>query len=439
MLSGTLSVSHKEILQDKTNQERGIETLANDPKGWRIAEYLIKVLPDIDSQAITAVVCRARELEELKRNIERAQSSFFRFLTEPAKQAFSGLTGMLSSTMNLLSSAAGSGLAESKSVAETASDTQLARECLGNLEKHITAACNTAQNGIILNAGINIREVYSEEGAATVHARPSMLMCQVVAGSADISGAPKISQTSIIFPSSQWARFRYATNSTDDRKPLLVETFSYQPEDGSVDPHPFVIDRVKRLTAQLSLPAKIIPHVLHCSGYFQDPVRNEIGLVFTLEQQVSTNRAPLSLKELYTEWTHPPLGDRLRIAYSLASAMTGLHRVGWVHKAIHSRNLLFLGKSVQAQSTPSSSALPGPPGASPIPDVDLTSPYLFGFDSSRPDDAATMLAVDNSLDNNVYRHPARWNQPVLKFEKPHDIYSLVSISRSSISCETGNL
>ena len=58
--------------------------------------------------------------------------------------------------------------------------------------------------------------------------------------------------------------------------------------------------------------------------------------------------------------------------------------------------------------------------------IDLASPWLFGFDASRPEDAPTRMREDHFLGNNIYQHPARWGRRSLRFTKPHDVYSLVS-------------
>ena len=64
--------------------------------------------------------------------------------------------------------------------------------------------------------------------------------------------------------------------------------------------------------------------------------------------------------------------------------------------------------------------------------VDFAQPRLFGFECSRPED------VEISEKNNAYRHPERWGQPMVKFEKYHDVYSLLSTCHPSCTflCRT---
>ena len=61
-----------------------------------------------------------------------------------------------------------------------------------------------------------------------------------------------------------------------------------------------------------------------------------------------------------------PLGERFQLAYKLVSCVRDLNIVGWLHKNISSRNLVFFGE-----------------GTSAISDV-LKNPYLVNFRHSRP-------------------------------------------------------
>ena len=56
--------------------------------------------------------------------------------------------------------------------------------------------------------------------------------------------------------------------------------------------------------------------------------------------------------------------------------------------------------------------------------VDLTRPFIFGFEFSRPDSFFSAGFIDACPDRDVYRHPERQGQPLTTFKKIHDIYSL---------------
>ena len=56
--------------------------------------------------------------------------------------------------------------------------------------------------------------------------------------------------------------------------------------------------------------------------------------------------------------------------------------------------------------------------------VDLTQPWIFGFEFSRPNDFFSAGTIDTCPDRDVYRHPERQGQPLTTFKKIHDIYAL---------------
>ena len=64
-------------------------------------------------------------------------------------------------------------------------------------------------------------------------------------------------------------------------------------------------------------------------------------------------------------------------------------------------------------------------------DVDMNQPWLCGFEGSRPDEEESKLQGDYSAMTNAYRHPVRWGQPTIRFEKSHDVYALVCYRLSS--------
>ena len=61
--------------------------------------------------------------------------------------------------------------------------------------------------------------------------------------------------------------------------------------------------------------------------------------------------------------------------------------------------------------------------------IDISNPYLFGFEYMRMQDAGTNLEADDSLERDLYRHPDRWGKPKVRFEKAHDVYALVNLNR----------
>lgn len=115
----------------------------------------------------------------------------------------------------------------------------------------------------------------------------------------------------------------------------------------------------------------------------------------------------------------PSLTDRFRIATTLCHTVLQIHAAGWLHKAIQSNNILF--SAIPDPNDPSSSIL------------DLTNPFLLGFEFSRPDrPEALSLDLPKDRTSNDYSHPSLWppttanampTNPV-RFQQKYDIYAL---------------
>lgn len=179
-------------------------------------------------------------------------------------------------------------------------------------------------------------------------------------------------------------------------------------------------------------------HILPCVGYYPDPLHDEIGLVFEAPPRADPNVDFTSLMSLYKKERIVPLGHRIRLAWALATATDHFHRVGWVHKSIRSSNIAFSPEAETKRPTPvvldqsvdwqmsGFNSLLGP--------FDLSRPFLFGFECSRPGCASTNMEEDDYLQNNLYRHHDRWWRPTAVFETHHDVHSLVRMA-TKLSCD----
>ena len=98
--------------------------------------------------------------------------------------------------------------------------------------------------------------------------------------------------------------------------------------------------------------------------------------------------------------------NRLNLAKSLANTLYHLNSVQWVHKSLNPDNILLFG---QAEAV-----------------FDWSSPYLVGFDVSRPVDAnSDRLTPNLRWGNRVYIHPDRQREgQIPRFRIRYDIYSL---------------
>lgn len=149
---------------------------------------------------------------------------------------------------------------------------------------------------------------------------------------------------------------------------------------------------------------------LHCLGYFQEPKENRYGLAFSVPPNCSPTFTSLhiAITSLRRE-SRPTLGQRFTIAHKIGYTLMEWFLVGWVHKGINSKNILFFRKEGEGEK------------ASP----DFNSPYLCGFEYARPDEAISGQVVEPRGPHwNLYRHPARQGLPTEAFKRIHDIYAL---------------
>lgn len=170
--------------------------------------------------------------------------------------------------------------------------------------------------------------------------------------------------------------------------------------------------RENRTTEQFKAP--------HCLGYFLPPFEETflIGLVFENPPGTDQNRPPISLLELLQEEREKPITSltaRIKLATAIAECVERLHAVNWLHKGIRSQNILFFKNEKEGE-------------------VDITNPYLSGFDYSRP--AANSEMTEKPPENpahDLYRHPlahgyARESDQTSDhrhgYRKHYDIYSL---------------
>lgn len=122
---------------------------------------------------------------------------------------------------------------------------------------------------------------------------------------------------------------------------------------------------------------------------------------------------PRSLKTLIKSGKSaaiPLLGDRFRLAYRLANAFSRFHAAGWLHKGMHSDNIIFLHQA-NGQG------------------ITVSEPFITGFQYSRPQGVVSLSRgplEDATLDH--YYHP----DAHLGFTKQRDLYSL-----GVVLCEIG--
>ncbi|KAI9857116.1 MAG: hypothetical protein M1813_008607 [Trichoglossum hirsutum] len=150
--------------------------------------------------------------------------------------------------------------------------------------------------------------------------------------------------------------------------------------------------------------------VLHCVGYYnQNPTVT--GYLFRPPPESNPNQDPVNLFDLLTNTNKssdiPDLDDRFELAKSLVSTVFEFHNMGWMHKNLQSKNILFWPRDDQ-QGQPN-----------------FRKPYLLGFDTSRPNQPGEVSEKPlSSPEEDLYRHPHYKGSDPRPFKPPYDIYSL---------------
>ena len=212
-------------------------------------------------------------------------------------------------------------------------------------------------------------------------------------------------------------RFRLGTQGGPT---VLVEYYYYDSSSTVMDKSPISaliqVQKVAALHAELKDDAFC---TLLGRGYIHEQLYGpRFGLIYELpEKHASTPYFQLS--ECYKAFPAVPLETRMHLAHRLSMAVCSMHSIGWLHKAIKSQNILLFGESMPDATTVNASQ-------STSMQPNFSSPYIFGFDCSRPEAAESLMQMEWDHQSNLYRHPDRWGRP-LRFKKAHDIYALVRI------------
>ncbi len=205
--------------------------------------------------------------------------------------------------------------------------------------------------------------------------------------------------------------------SVSEDVPVLIDWIGYEP-DMDLDGRLHLYQRVDNLARMLHSGSARHPdlYTLDCVGYVEDSSKNRYGIIHlgprcgdgTIQTELPPFRSLAALIEDQNSRT-PDLDARFRLAKILAIALWSFHSLEWLHKTFCSLNILFFDDAQTTNAEKHS----------------LRSPYVVGFDSSRPDGLAEMT-YDAKLGQaqDLYRHPESlgvWRQT---YRKSFDIYSL---------------
>ncbi|KAG4433056.1 hypothetical protein IFR05_011450 [Cadophora sp. M221] len=388
-------------------------SLNDDPTGLQIADWLKsfppKTIQDVD---IEALVLKARRLENIQEyNCFFPGSVLGRLPPASQEQILGGIWGLSHTISSTAALAEESSKGLNSGSADEATRANFAEKVIGDLQEKVQDVSDNIEDAVLLGANFTLQEALNDEAVLVAEAEDSIRLTQTIRqyliDNSYIPNTANLPSGAVTEELTQRAasshRLRYG--SIWDKK-VVVERFQYAtnaPE--SLQPTEKALLQVKRMVDQLILPRKQDFRALPCVGFVYERHIKTFGIVFELPPGCDQSKPPMTLLSAYSTRKRVALDVRIQLAFSLATALGHFHRVGWVHKEFTSENVSFFVGRDQSES-------------------DLTRPWLFGFECSRPGDAESEMNADYSPSGNLYRHPERWGNPTIKFTKAHDVYSL---------------
>ena len=149
--------------------------------------------------------------------------------------------------------------------------------------------------------------------------------------------------------------------------------------------------------------------ILRCVGIHQDDAHERLGITYIIPR---LHPRPVTLREfiegVFDRQLRPPLGDLFHLARSIVECVLELHKVGLVHKAISSHNIIIFCP----EKSPKEEAM------------SVKEPYLIGFDRSRRGVVDTFTeGSDLNPALREYQHP-EYLEDSHGFRFYHDYYSV---------------
>ncbi|KAI9719671.1 MAG: hypothetical protein M1828_006103 [Chrysothrix sp. TS-e1954] len=117
-------------------------------------------------------------------------------------------------------------------------------------------------------------------------------------------------------------------------------------------------------------------------------------------------------------FTLPSLEERFIIAHSLAQKLSEFHSVGWLHKTIHSDNVLFDRKQPPMQAAAGREILPAAPSDEPL----YKSHYLYGCEGTFSKHNPSVIETEEKYA--LYHHSEFYQDEPHVDDELDDIYAL---------------
>lgn len=159
-----------------------------------------------------------------------------------------------------------------------------------------------------------------------------------------------------------------------------------------------------------------------CLGFLEESKHCRFTFLFRIPTELSFDSA-MRLRSLSsyienfkkshaTSQRTPQLEERFSLAYNICQAVLNLHSYGWVHKSIRSPNIILVPRNPDAAAMHSQE------------NFQYLTPYLTDFEFSRPQQDNSSRSAQFDAVPNLYRHPARQDDPTEGFNKEHDLYAV---------------
>jgi hypothetical protein len=163
---------------------------------------------------------------------------------------------------------------------------------------------------------------------------------------------------------------------------------------------------VRDLATRLSCADASTFAILQCRGVVRTSTSDNnksIRFDFVFQMPKAIISEPSSLRACLVSRLDHTLSDRFKLAKQVATAVSYVHTLGFVHKNIRPETLV---------------TFEGPKSV-------IESCFLIGFEKFRNADGRTLKVGDAAWEHNLYRHPQRQGvQPEEIYSMQHDIYSL---------------
>ncbi|KAI1371349.1 hypothetical protein F4677DRAFT_313443 [Hypoxylon crocopeplum] len=416
----------------------------------QIAEWLKTAPPkNVTTASVEAIVSRARQMQGALKDGAFPTGSVFERLSDRAKDEIIRCLRNLNTVMTTTAGYA------THTKANRADEKETIETTLDEIQKGVSNVCTAVETPFLFNVSKGSgplpagdaqgdRDFHRLMAAADLDA--ALLLKEAIMREDPCRYSFEVSYEKLDFTSptqrensGSSPRQRRFKLGVLDGHAVIMETYKYkEAPDHSGEPPPQTLQQLRKITGLLCHPKRKDFHILPCVGFFRDRLRRDLGLVFRPPPAFDSRyRGGLvTLSQLYKMHRLVPLGQRIHLAWALATATEHFHRVGWVHQSIRSGNIAFTAELSSSSSSPAPESeaagfqaldegINNQATATSLLDrFDLGNPLLFGFEYSRADDTATYLEEDHSLANNLYRIPDRWGRPAARFEKSHDVYSL---------------